>query len=104
MPRRSVEAIARYSAHRDELACTDFLDWYSEVDCLRGSIARLIHAAPEDIAFVSNAAAALSIVLAGIAPGPEDNVVTLDDEFPNYQYVSAARKPSWEKFFDSVDN
>jgi len=104
MPRRAVEAMACYSARRDELACTDFLDWYGDMERLRESLARMIHAAPEDIAFVSNAAAALSIVLAGIAPGPEDNVVTLDDEFPNYQYLKAARKSSWDGFFEAVDN
>jgi cysteine desulfurase/selenocysteine lyase len=38
----------------------------------------------------------------GIAPG--DNVVTLDDEFPNYQYLGAARKVSWEGFYDAVDS
>jgi cysteine desulfurase/selenocysteine lyase len=104
MPRRSVDAMARYSAHRDEFACTDFLDWYCDADRLRASVARLIHAAPEDIAFVSNAAAALSIVLAGIAPGADDNIVTLDGEFPNFQYIGAARKTSWEGFFDAVDD
>jgi selenocysteine lyase/cysteine desulfurase len=104
MPRRSVEAMARYAARRDEMACTDFLDWYEDVDRLRASLARLIHAAPEDIAFVPNAAAALSMVLAGIALAPGDNVVTLDDDFPNFQYVNAARKSSWEGFYDAVDD
>ena len=64
---------------------------------MRASIARLIHAEPDDIAFVPNAAAALSIVLAGIAPAPGDNIVTLDDEFPNYLYQDAARKVPWER-------
>ena len=68
MPRRAVEAMTGHSQRRDELACTDFLDWYSDADRMRASIARLIHAQPEDIAFVPNAAAALSIVLAGLRP------------------------------------
>ena len=59
---------------------------------MRASIARLIHAEPDDIAFVPNAAAALSIVLAGIAPKPGENIVTLDDEFPNYLYQDVARE------------
>ena len=63
MPRCAVEAITRHSEQRDELACTNFLDWYAETDRMRASIARLIHAEPDDIAFVSNAAAALSIVV-----------------------------------------
>ncbi len=103
IPRRAVDAIARHFAHRDELACADFLDWYSDADRLRGSIARLIHAEAGDIAFVPNAAAALATVLAGLDLDPGDNVVTLDDDFPNYQYMHAARKTSWEQFRNAVD-
>ena len=77
MPRCAVDAITRHSEQRDELACTNFLDWYTETDRMRASIARLIHADADDIAFVPNAAAALSIVVSGLAPGPDDNIVTL---------------------------
>ncbi len=104
MPHRAVEAMTRHSGQRDELACTNFLDWYTDADRMRGSIARLIHAEPEDIAFVPNAAAALSIVLAGIAPEQGENIVTLDDEFPNYLYQDLARKVRWDRVYDSVDN
>ena len=104
MPRRAVEAMTRHSEQRDQLACTNFLDWYTDADQMRAGIARLIHAEPEDIAFVPNAAAALSIVLAGLAPGPGDNIVTLDDEFPNYLYQGHARKVRWDQIHDSVDD
>ena len=104
VPRRAVEAMTGHSNRRDEFASTDFLDWYSDADRMRASIARLIHAQPEDIAFVPNAAAALSIVLAGIAPAPGDNIVTLDDEFPNYLYQGGARKVPWDQLADSVDD
>lgn len=103
IPRRSVDAVARHFAHRDELACADFLDWYSDADRLRASIARLIHAEADDIAFVPNASAALATVLAGLDLEPGDNVVTLDDDFPNYQYMYAARKTSWEHLRSAVD-
>ena len=103
MPRRAVEAMVKYAARRDELACTDFLEWYKDVDGLRASIARLIHARAEDIAFVPNAAAALSIVVSGIAMREGDNVVALEDEFPNYQYMHAARKVAWEGFHHAID-
>ena len=89
--------MTRHSEQRDELACTNFLDWYADADRMRASIARLIHAEPDDIAFVPNAAAALSIVLAGIAPEPGENIVTLDDEFPNYLYQDLARKVPWDR-------
>jgi cysteine desulfurase/selenocysteine lyase len=104
MPLRAVEAMTGHSKRRDEFATTDFLDWYTDADRMRGTIARLIHAEPTDIAFVTNAAAALSIVLAGLAPKPGENIVTLDDEFPNYLYQGAARKVVWDRLYDSVDD
>ena len=103
MPRRAAEAMTRHSEQRDELASTNFLDWYTDADRMRASIARLIHAESEDIAFVPNAAAALSVVLAGLAPEPDENIVTLDDEFPSYLYQGLARKVPWDRVFDSVD-
>ena len=103
VPRRAVEAMTAHSNRRNEFASTDFLDWYSDADRIRAGIARLVHAQPEDIAFIPNAATALSIVLAGIAPKPDENIVTLDDEFPNYLYQDSARKVRWDDFYDSVD-
>jgi selenocysteine lyase/cysteine desulfurase len=104
MPRRAVEAMTGHSQRRDDFACTDFLDWYTDADGMRANIARLIHAERDDVAFVPNAASALSIVLAGLAPALGDNIVTLDDEFPNYLYQGAARKVPWEHFYESIDD
>lgn len=104
MPRRSVDAMTQYSARRDEFGCADFLDWYSDIDKLRGSIAQLIHASPEDIAFVPSAASALTLVLSGIGLRAGENVVTLDDDFPNFQYVVNARKTTWDGLPRAVDS
>jgi cysteine desulfurase/selenocysteine lyase len=103
LPRRATEAVTRHWQHRDELACTDFLSWYNDADRLRASIAKLIGATPGDIAFVSNAAAALGMVLAALDLKPDDNIVTLQDEFPNYLYMPQMREVPWERFFESID-
>ena len=103
LPRRATEAVAEHWQHRDELACTDFLNWYDDADRLRGSIAKLINAAPDDIAFVSNAASALGMVLAALDLKPDDNIVTLEDEFPNYLYMPQMREVAWEPFYESMD-
>jgi len=87
LPRRATEAVAQHFAHRDELACWDFLSWYDDADRLRAKIARLIACCPEDIAFSSNASTALGILLAGIDWRPGDRVLTLDHEFPNNLYA-----------------
>ena len=86
LPRRAVEAAARHFTHRDELACSDFLEWFDDADRLRAMLARLIHASAADIAFVPNSATALSLLIGGLDWKPGDRVVTLLDEFPNNLY------------------
>ena len=103
LPRRATDAVAKHWQHRDELACTDFLTWYDDADRLRASIAKLIHAASDDVAFVSNAAAALGMVIAALDLKAGENIVTLKDEFPNYLYMSGVREVAWDDFFKSID-
>lgn len=112
MPVRASAAVAAHFARRDEFACADFLGWFDDIDRLRENLARLLHAAPDDIAFVTNASAALSIVTNGIDWQPGDRVVTLENEFPNNLYVASLRERygvrfaevPWEQFYDSVDS
>jgi selenocysteine lyase/cysteine desulfurase len=111
LPRRGADAIARHFAHRDELACADFLAWYDESDRIRQSIARLIHATPDDIAFIPNSSMSLGLIASGIDWRRGDNVVTLADEFPNCLYMPALverygvefREIPWDRFYDSID-
>ncbi|HLH38578.1 MAG TPA: aminotransferase class V-fold PLP-dependent enzyme [Bryobacteraceae bacterium] len=112
MPRRAVQACAKHFAHRDEQACSDFLDWFDDADRLRGSIAKLIQASAADIAFARNTAAALGLAVNGIGWRAGDNVVTLADEFPNYLYLPALverrgvefRQVLWPRWFDAIDH
>ena len=112
VPRRAVAADAAHWAHRDELACSDFLGWYDEADRIRGSLARLLHAESDDIAFISNSSVALGLLGGGIDWKPGDNVVTLADEFPNCLYLPALverhgvqfRETPWECFERAVDD
>jgi cysteine desulfurase / selenocysteine lyase len=85
---RSVEAVQKHFQHRDELACSDFLDWFDDVDRVRESIARLIGAKSTDIAFLTNAASGLSLFLEGFDWRAGDRVVTLEHEFPNNLYAA----------------
>ena len=89
LPRRATEAVSRHFTHRDELACSDFLQWFDDVDGIRAQIARLIRCQAADIAFIPNAATALSMLIGGIQWKPGDRLVTLQDEFPNNLYFPA---------------
>jgi cysteine desulfurase/selenocysteine lyase len=111
LPRRATDAAARHFAHRDELACGDFLAWYDDADRIRGKIGRLIHCAPDDIAFVPNASTALGLLLAGMDWRSGDHVLTLEHEFPNNLYAPGLLKRfgvettacPWERFYESVN-
>jgi hypothetical protein len=86
LPLCAVEAANRHWRHRDEQACIDFLDWFTDADRVRAKAAQLIGAQPADIAFVPSAGAALSWLMQGIDWKPGDQVLALAHEFPNNLY------------------
>jgi selenocysteine lyase/cysteine desulfurase len=104
LPRCATAAVARHWAHRDQTACGDFLDWFDDADRLRGSLARLIHATIDDIAFTPSAAHALSLVANGLGLSEaSENVVTLQGDFPNQLYLPRLREAPWEQFYEAID-
>jgi cysteine desulfurase/selenocysteine lyase len=111
MPRSAANAMACHLARRDELACNDYLAWFDDMDAIRESCARLVHCDASDIAFVTNAATGLATLLLGLPWQADDEVLTLDDEFPNQLYVRAAlsrfrarlRTVTWPEFYESVN-
>ena len=90
LPVRTRTAVDRHFARRDEIACTDFLTWFDDVDAIRALIGQLINCQSEDIAFTMNAASALSLFLLGMDWHEGDRIVTLRDEFPNQYYCAAS--------------
>lgn len=110
MPIAAVEAMNQHFAHRDELACADFLEWFDDADGIRGLVAKLIYAAPEDIAFIPNAANGLSLLLERLDWRAQDEVLTLAGEFPNQLYHPALlekfgvvfRAVTWPEFESSI--
>ena len=107
---RTTQAVANHFLHRDELACSDFLSWFDDIDLTRAKAAQLIHAQPEDIAFAINAATPLSLLLGGTHFKPGDRIVTLTNEFPNQIYYAALLREKgvefieaeWPDFFDAL--
>ncbi len=111
MPRCAADAMSRHLARRDDLACGDYLAWFDDMDAIRELCARLVHCEASDIAFVINASTGLAALVQGLPWQPGDEVLTLDDEFPNQLYVSAAlarfgaklRAVAWSEFYQSVN-
>jgi selenocysteine lyase/cysteine desulfurase len=110
LPRCATEAVAGHFAHRDELACWDFLDWYDDADRIRTKIARLMNCEAAGVAFVPNASTALGLLLAGLDWNPGDQVLTLEHEFPNNLYAPGVLQRfgvqmtacPWDRFQESV--
>jgi selenocysteine lyase/cysteine desulfurase len=110
VPRRAVEAAMRHFARRDQFACRDFMRWFDDADRLRGSVARLIHCEPSDIAFITNASSGLSLLMGGLDWKPGDQIVTLEHEFPNNYYYSSYLErfgvefieTTWDRFYASI--
>jgi selenocysteine lyase/cysteine desulfurase len=86
VPLCAIEAANRHFSHRNDAACIDFLDWFTDADRVRAKAARLIGAEPADIAFIPSAGAALSWLMQGIDWKPGDRVLALAHEFPNNLY------------------
>jgi len=110
MPRSGVEAMTRHLARRDEFACGDFLAWYDDLDRIRAACARLVNCSAADIAFVPSASAGLALLIQGLDWEPGDEVLTLENEFPNQAYLSAPlqhfgahhRAVTWSEFHDAL--
>ena len=112
MPRAAAEAVSRHFARRAELACTDFLTWFVDMDKIRGLCARLINCQPDDIAFATSASNGLSWLTQGIDWRQGDEILTLDPEFPNQAYQVALeerhgvkyRAVPWPEFYNAVND
>ncbi len=111
MPRSAADAMCRHLARRSELACDDYLAWFDDMDLIRESCARLVHCEAPDIAFVISASTGLATLVLGLPWQSGDEVLTLDDEFPNQLYVSPMlarfgarlRTVAWSQFYHSVN-
>jgi cysteine desulfurase / selenocysteine lyase len=111
MPRSAADAMNRHLARRDEMACSDFLSWFDDMDAIRASCARLVNCEAPDVAFVVNAATGLATLIMGLSWQPGDEVLTLHDEFPNQLYISAVlglfgarlRAVPWSEFYRSIN-
>src|SRR5579871_6372343 len=86
MPRRAAQAVACHFERRDRLACSDFMQWFEDADRIRARIAQFIQCQPLDIAFIQNASIGLSLLLGGLDWKAGDQILTLEDEFPNHYY------------------
>jgi selenocysteine lyase/cysteine desulfurase len=87
-----------FFASQNRMASRDLLAWYNGLDHIRTRAARLINAQPEDIAFFPSTSHVLAELLHGIPWQPGDQVLALENEFPNNIYAPAALRERQVEF------
>jgi cysteine desulfurase / selenocysteine lyase len=86
LPGPTRDAILRWCQEASRQGDTAWPRWADQVEAARGLCARLINASPEEIAFVHNTTAGISLVAEGLPWQRGDNLVTLANEFPSNVY------------------
>src|SRR5213596_3461967 len=93
IPRVAADAIRKYAQEAEGGAYLK-TNWYNDIEALRSSVAGLIHADSDEIAFVKNTSEGLSIVAYGIDWKAGDRIVTTNVEYPAniYPWMDVARR------------
>jgi cysteine desulfurase/selenocysteine lyase len=94
LPTPARHAMERQMMEMNELGpAVNLDDWIAPLDRVRAILARLVNAAPGEIAFVKNTSEGLSFVARGLAWKPGDRIVGFDCEFPANVYPWLALRP-----------
>src|SRR4028118_2257696 len=81
IPRAAAAAMRTYAAQAESTAYLA-AGWYADIDKLRATMAGLINATPQEVAFVKNTSEGISIVANGIDWQWGDRIVTTAVEYP----------------------
>ena len=86
LPRRSAERLRTWIDDQEANGVVNWPQWEARVEQTRLDVARLIHASPVEIAFVSSTTQGIGLIAEGFPWVPGDNVVTASDEYPSNVY------------------
>jgi cysteine desulfurase/selenocysteine lyase len=79
-------ALLEYADDTSKHGVAHSVRWLKRIEEVRSLAARLIHAEPAEIAFVSSTSAGIGIVAEGLDWQPGDNLVTAAEEYPANLY------------------
>jgi selenocysteine lyase/cysteine desulfurase len=85
-PTTTIEAVEAQLRDVAENGSLNFLNWLGVKDAARESLAAMLGAQPEQVAFMRNTSDALSTVANGLKWKSGDNIVTFRREFPSNVY------------------
>jgi selenocysteine lyase/cysteine desulfurase len=85
-------ALRRFADQAETVAYID-TGWYRDISALRESVAGLMNATKEEVAFVKNTSEGLAIVASGLDWSRDDRIVTTGVEYPAnvYPWMEVAR-------------
>jgi cysteine desulfurase / selenocysteine lyase len=86
LPKRAADVLRAWSEDQERNGAVHWLDWEAKLRTARANLARLIHAAPDEIAFVNSTTQGIGIVAEGFPWRAGDNVVTAAEEYPSNLY------------------
>ena len=86
LPRRSGEVLRAWADDQQRNGVVNWLDWEERLRRLRADLARLIHAHPDEIAFVNSTTQGIGLVAEGFPWRVGDSVVTAAEEYPSNLY------------------
>ncbi|MFW6170170.1 MAG: aminotransferase class V-fold PLP-dependent enzyme [Planctomycetota bacterium] len=86
LPTPARDAVVRWSDESAQLGDMACPQWGNQVEQIRQLTATLLGAEADDVAFVQNTTAGITLVAEGFPWQRGDNVVTLANEFPSNQY------------------
>src|SRR4051794_16780601 len=85
-PTVTIQAIASQLKDVSENGSLNFRRWLATKESARGLLAAMLHARPEQVAFMRNTSDGLSTIANGLKWRPGDNLVTFAGEFPSNVY------------------
>lgn len=86
LPAVAVRALAEYATDAAQNGIASVARWSTRAKAVKASAARLLNAAPEEIAFIKNTSDGVGLVAEGFPWKAGDNVVLPAEEFPSNQY------------------
>jgi selenocysteine lyase/cysteine desulfurase len=86
LPLTGIEAVTGYCRHQAETGQVPYDEAEAAVEETRRMLARLLHVAPETVAFTKNTSAGVTIAIGSTEWRDGDNVVLMEDDFPTVTY------------------
>ena len=86
LPQRAVDAATQFCREASTTGVACYEQWEARAEAVRALFAQMINARAQDIAFVKNTSAGLSLVAAGLPWEAGDSIITYNREFPANLY------------------